>query len=48
MHRLSGGRFTLGIGRGVAAMYGAFGIPAVTTAQMEDFARSCAGCGAAR
>jgi probable F420-dependent oxidoreductase len=38
MHRLSGGRFTLGIGRGVAAMYAAFGIPAVTTAQMEDFA----------
>src|ERR1700731_189679 len=37
MHRLSGGRFTLGIGRGVAAMYSAFGIPAVTTAQMEDF-----------
>ncbi|MFD4351268.1 TIGR03857 family LLM class F420-dependent oxidoreductase [Nocardia sp. NPDC058518] len=38
MHRLSGGRFTLGIGRGVAAMYSAFGIPAVTTAQMEDWA----------
>ena len=28
MHRLSGGRFTLGIGRGIAAMYAAFGIPA--------------------
>jgi probable F420-dependent oxidoreductase len=39
MHRLSGGRFTLGIGRGVAAMYAAFGIPAVTTAQMEDWAQ---------
>jgi probable F420-dependent oxidoreductase len=38
MHRLSGGRFTLGIGRGVAAMYAAFGVPSVTTAQMEDFA----------
>lgn len=38
MHRLSGGRFTLGIGRGVAAIYSAFGIPAVTTAQMEDWA----------
>jgi probable F420-dependent oxidoreductase len=38
-HRLSGGRFTLGIGRGVAAMYEAFGVPAVTTAQMEDFAQ---------
>jgi probable F420-dependent oxidoreductase len=39
MHRLSGGRFTLGIGRGVAAMYAAFGIPSVTTAQMADFAQ---------
>ena len=39
MHRLSGGRFTLGIGRGIAAIYGAFGIPAVTTAQMADFAQ---------
>lgn len=38
MHRLSGGRFTLGVGRGIAAIYGAFGIPAVTTAQIEDFA----------
>src|ERR1700710_3134607 len=39
MHRLSRGRFTLGIGRGIAAMYGAFGVPPVTTAQMEDFAQ---------
>lgn len=39
MHRLSGGRFTLGIGRGIAAMYNAFGVPAVTTAQIEDFAQ---------
>jgi probable F420-dependent oxidoreductase len=39
MHRLSRGRFTLGIGRGIAAVYSAFGVPAVTTAQMEDFAR---------
>ncbi len=38
MHRLSGGRFTLGIGRGIAAIYQGFGVPAVTTAQMEDFA----------
>ncbi|MDT5066030.1 MAG: hypothetical protein QOK02_2185 [Mycobacterium sp.] len=37
MHRLSKGRFTLGIGRGIAAVYGAFGVPPVTTAQMEDF-----------
>ncbi|MCX4096820.1 TIGR03857 family LLM class F420-dependent oxidoreductase [Nocardia sp. alder85J] len=38
LHRLSGGRFTLGIGRGIAALYAAYGIPAVTTAQMEDWA----------
>jgi probable F420-dependent oxidoreductase len=38
MHRLSGGRFTLGIGRGVASLHAAFGLPAITTAQMEDWA----------
>lgn len=37
MHRLSGGRFTLGIGRGIATIYQAFGVPPVTTAAMEDF-----------
>ncbi|EUA25406.1 TIGR03857 family LLM class F420-dependent oxidoreductase [Mycobacterium intracellulare] len=39
MHRLSGGRFTLGIGRGVSAIYSAFNIPDVTTAHMEDWAQ---------
>lgn len=39
LHRLSGGRFTLGIGRGVGAIYSAFGIPAVTTEQMADWAQ---------
>jgi probable F420-dependent oxidoreductase len=39
MHRLSGGRFTLGVGRGIAAIYAAYGIPAVTTGQLEDFAQ---------
>lgn len=38
MHRLSGGRFTLGIGRGVPLMRRAVGLPAITTAQMEDWA----------
>jgi probable F420-dependent oxidoreductase len=38
LHRLSGGRFTLGIGRGVPGLYDMFGIPSITTAQMEDFA----------
>lgn len=38
MHRLTGGRFTLGIGCGVPPLQRAFGMPAVTTAQMVDFA----------
>jgi probable F420-dependent oxidoreductase len=38
MHFLTGGRFTLGIGRGIPMMQDAFGIPRITTAQMEDFA----------
>ncbi|WP_200952829.1 MULTISPECIES: TIGR03857 family LLM class F420-dependent oxidoreductase [unclassified Nocardioides] len=38
MHRLTGGRFTLGLGRGVVPMQKAFGIPAITTAQLEEFA----------
>src|SRR5690606_38943539 len=39
MHRLTGGRFTLGLGRGIVPVQRAFGIPEITTAQMEDFAR---------
>jgi probable F420-dependent oxidoreductase len=39
MQSLTGGRFTLGIGRGVPAMQDAYGISRVTTAQMEDFAK---------
>jgi probable F420-dependent oxidoreductase len=38
MHRLTEGRFTLGIGRGVASLQQAFGMSEITTAQMEDFA----------
>ena len=38
MHRLSGGRFTLGLGRGIAPLQRAFGMPTVTTAQLEEFA----------
>ena len=37
MHRLTGGRFTLGLGRGVDAVFGAYGLPRITTAQLEDF-----------
>jgi probable F420-dependent oxidoreductase len=38
MHRLTAGRFTLGLGRGIAPLFDAYGIPRITTAQMEDFA----------
>ncbi|MCU0310168.1 MAG: TIGR03857 family LLM class F420-dependent oxidoreductase [Acidimicrobiales bacterium] len=38
MQSLTGGRFTLGLGRGIAMMQDAFGIGRITTAQMEDFA----------
>jgi probable F420-dependent oxidoreductase len=38
MHRLTGGRFTLGLGRGIAPLFDAYGIPRITTAQLEDFA----------
>jgi probable F420-dependent oxidoreductase len=38
MHFLTGGRFTLGIGRGIPQMQDAYGISRITTAQMEDFA----------
>jgi probable F420-dependent oxidoreductase len=38
MHRLSGGRFVLGIGRGIGPMFDAYGMGRITTAQMEDFA----------
>ena len=38
MHRLTGGRFMLGLGRGIKPMFDAFGIPQITTAQLEDFA----------
>jgi probable F420-dependent oxidoreductase len=38
MQSLTGNRFTLGLGRGIAPMQDAFGIDRITTAQMEDFA----------
>ena len=38
MHRLTGGRFALGLGRGIDPVFRAYGIPRITTAQMEDFA----------
>jgi probable F420-dependent oxidoreductase len=38
MQSLTGGRFVLGLGRGVPLAQDAYGIPHITTAQMEDFA----------
>ena len=37
MHRLTGGRFSLGLGRGIAPMFNAYGLSPITTAQIEDF-----------
>ena len=37
MHRLTGGRFTLGLGRGIDPLVKALGLTPVTTAQLEDF-----------
>ncbi|MEE3328094.1 MAG: TIGR03857 family LLM class F420-dependent oxidoreductase [Myxococcota bacterium] len=38
MHRLTNGRVSLGIGRGIKPIFDAFGLPGIKTAQMEDFA----------
>lgn len=38
MHRMTDGRFTLGLGRGIGPMMKALGLPPITTAQLEDFA----------
>lgn len=37
MHRLTGGRFSLGLGRGIDRMFDAYGIPRIKTAAIEDF-----------
>lgn len=37
MHRLTGGRFVLGLGRGLAPQLKAFGLSQATTAELEDF-----------
>ena len=37
MHRLTGGRFALGLGRGIDPLFKAYGIAQISTAQMEDF-----------
>jgi probable F420-dependent oxidoreductase len=37
MHELTGGRFSLGLGRGIVRRDKAYGLAPITTAQMEDF-----------
>ena len=37
MHHLTDGRFSLGLGRGIDAMFAAFGLPKIKTAAIEDF-----------
>lgn len=37
MHELTNGRFSLGLGRGIKRRDQAYGLPPITTAQMEDF-----------
>ena len=37
MHKLTGGRFSLGLGRGMKMLFDAYGLSSITTAQMEDF-----------
>jgi probable F420-dependent oxidoreductase len=37
MHRMTGGRFTLGLGRGIPPLFDAMGLSRITTAQLEDF-----------
>jgi probable F420-dependent oxidoreductase len=36
LHGLTGGRFVLGLGRGIEMLQKAFGIPAITTAELEE------------
>jgi len=38
MHRLTGGRFTLGLGRGIDMVFDMLGLPRIKTAEMEDVA----------
>ena len=37
MHKLTGGRFSLGLGRGIPLLFGMYGLPPITDAQIEDF-----------
>jgi len=37
MHKLTNGRFSLGLGRGMDRLFDAYGLPRIKTAQLEDF-----------
>jgi len=37
MHKLTGGRFSLGLGRGIAQLMSIFGLSQIKTAEIEDF-----------
>jgi len=37
MHKLTGGRFSLGLGRGIGVLFDTFGLPRIKTAEIEDF-----------
>lgn len=37
MHLMTGGRFELGLGRGIDKLWDAMGMPKITSAQLEDF-----------
>jgi len=38
MHRMTGGRFALGLGRGMDRLFDAIGVPRITSAQLDDIA----------
>jgi probable F420-dependent oxidoreductase len=37
MHKLTNGRFSLGLGRGIGPLFDAYGLPRIKTAEIEDF-----------
>ncbi|MBR7508380.1 LLM class flavin-dependent oxidoreductase, partial [Mycobacterium tuberculosis] len=36
LHRMSGGRYAFGLGRGISLLFDIMGLPHVTSAQLED------------
>ena len=48
MQSLTGGRFVLGLGRGIPVLQDAYGIPHITTANSKTSPGSCAACSAAK